>query len=136
MRRSMKVIATASTMALFSLIPLTAVARDSVTDTVRAEVVEEAPDQVTDRPADRHVDQVRDPVRDRQPVLDRRTDRVIDREVDRPIDRCHPRIADNLRRCLHDEWPHDINVRHLIWRLINAHEWEKLVRLLHWLGWL
>lgn len=51
-------------------------------------------------------------------------------------DRCHPRLVDNPRRCIDHGPPHDIDIRHLIWRLINAHEWEKLVRLLHHLGWL
>ena len=45
-------------------------------------------------------------------------------------------LTDNPRRCLHhpNDRPHDLNVRQLIWRLIQAHEWQTLFRLLHWLG--
>jgi hypothetical protein len=50
----------------------------------------------------------------------------------RPIHRCL-RFADNPRRCLHIDDSHPVNVRHLIWRLIKAHEWGLLHRLLHWL---
>lgn len=72
------------------------------------------------------------PERDR-PERDR-PERRLDRPSDhRPIDRCLD-AADNPRRCIDHEPTQDSNVRHLIWRLINAHEWEKLVRLLIRLG--
>ncbi len=87
-----------------------------------------------DRPLDRPVD-VRpvDPV----PVVDRPVDRVQDRETDRVRDRetdgyrCVDLVTD--RRCIDDRHPH-VNIRHLIQRLIDAGEWEKLFRLLHRLG--
>lgn len=80
---------------------------------------------------------------------DRRTDEVITDEPvvtdgatrvdhparDRVVDRCRPNIVDNRGACPHDEVRHDVDIRHLIWRLINAHEWTKLLRLLHRLGW-
>lgn len=134
MPRPVKMMSTLLTMVVFAVVPLTAAAREPVTDTVRAENVDESAELMRDRPADQKVDRVRERLTDRRPVLDRRSDRIDEPEVDGPIDRC--RIVDNPRRCLDDERPHDINVRHLIWRLIKAHEWEKLVRLLHWLGWL
>ena len=77
--------------------------------------VDPAPVDVVDRPVDR--------------VRDRETDRVRDREIDRY--RCVDFVTD--RRCIDDRHPH-LNVRHLIQRLINAGEWEKLFRLLHRLG--
>ena len=77
-------------------------------------------DQVPDRPADRPVDEVR--------PTDRQVDRPVDREVDR---RCVDFVTD--RSCVDDRHPH-VNIRHLIQRLINAGEWEKLFRLLHRLG--
>lgn len=123
-------------MVVLLLVPLTAMAREPVTDAVPVDKFEEATDVVSDRLDDQEVDRVRATRTDHRPAVDRPSDRIIEREVDRPIDRCHPRIVDNLRRCLDDERPHDINVRHLIWRLIKAHEWEKLLRLLQWLGWL
>lgn len=85
------------------------------------------PDKPADRPTDRPTD------RCIQSLTDRRC--VDDKPSDRPVDRCLA-DADHPRRCVDDHRPHDINIRQLIWRLIKAHEWEKLVRLLHWLGWL
>lgn len=68
-------------------------------------------------------------------------DRAVDRPVDRPVDRVSDREVDRYRcvdfvtdrRCIDDRHPH-VNLRHLIQRLINAGEWEKLFRLLHRLG--
>jgi len=134
MRRHLRLLAL--TMAVLLLVPLTAIAREPLTDTVQVDKAAESVDLVRDRPVDQSVDRVREPKTDRRKVLDRQDDRIIEHEVDRPIDRCHPRLVDNPRRCLDHERPHDINIRQLIWRLIKAHEWEKLVRLLHWLGWL
>ena len=83
---------------------------------------------------------VRDaPVRDTTPetVVDEPASDVADddsdAEVDRPIDRC--RVSDVVTdRCHHVDRPDDINYRALIIRLIKAHEWQKLLRLLHFLG--
>ena len=94
-------------------------------------------DKPTDRPSDR--------------PTDRPSDRPTDRPKDKPTDlprRCHDsitdevrdcvevykclRLADNPRRCI-DVPSNDLNIRQLIWRLIKAHEWELLHRLLHWL---
>lgn len=88
-------------------------------------------DKPTDRPTERPTDNPID--RCLETLTDRRC--VDDKPTDRPVDRCLT-AADHLKRCVDDHHPHDINVRQLIWRLIKAHEWEKLVRLLHWLGWL
>lgn len=130
-------------MAIVATMPLAALAteRDAVRDQpVSDKVSDSVSDVPVDRPSDREVnkpdDRALDRTKDVRPGADVRPDRQIDREVDRITDRCHPRIVDNFRRCLHDDRPHDLNIRHLIWRLIKAHEWEKLVRLLHWLGWL
>ena len=75
-------------------------------------------------------------------VRDQPTDRGVDRCIqkrvdtrcvtDHEVDKCH-HFADNDRRCI-DHRPHDLNLRKLIWRLIHAHEWEKLFRLLLRLG--
>ena len=127
-------------LTMVAIMPLTAMAEDGSRDRVETDRVSDQPiDVADDRVADKVVDKARDRVddneRDVRPVTDVRPDRQIDREADRVTDRCHPRIVDNVRRCLHDDRPHDFNIRHLIWRLIKAHEWEKLIRLLHWLGW-
>lgn len=102
-----------------------------------------ATDRTGDVPpvVDDQVDEAPDRATDRRPS-DRRTDRV----TDRPTDRCRPAdfdrrvccpdqpVDDLPERCRDDERPHDVNLRKLIWRLIEAHEWEKLFRLLHRLG--
>lgn len=66
-------------------------------------------------------------------VVDRPVDRVQDREVDRVSDRYRCVDFETDRRCIDDRHPH-VDIRHLIQRLINAGEWEKLFRLLHRLG--
>ena len=127
MRATNRFVTATLTLALVASAPSAVLAqedapiRDTATDTAPDPVTERVTDEVTDRPTDRITDKV--------------TDRVTDRPTDRPIDRCLT-SADNQRRCLDDHHPHDLNVRQLIWRLINAHEWQKLFRLLHWLGWL
>ena len=93
----------------------------------------ERPTQQTDAPAidvdqsrtDGPSDRVSPPAR----PVDREVDQVTDRDVDRY--RCVDVVTD--RHCVDDRHPH-VNVRHLIQRLINAGEWEKLFRLLHRLG--
>ncbi len=116
-------------------------------------------DQATDRVADPVTDVVVVPIRDavKDRISDRIVDRVVDRPIDRPIDRCGDRITDSRvdcdrhrpdrpidhcrfhrgddhpRHCV-DEKPHDVNLRHLIWRLIQSHEWQKLFQLLERLG--
>lgn len=87
---------------------------------------ERAPVHEVDRPTDSAM--VVRPASDtvNQPV---ETDRVVDRQTDRH--RCVDFVTD--RRCIDDRHPH-VNIRHLIQRLINAGEWEKLFRLLHRLG--
>lgn len=158
MRRGVRLSAVMLTLVLTVAMPLAASAGErraddgvSASPTVVWDRSDRAmPDRVTDARADGASDlpdEGREPELDRsdrfdsdradvRPAVDVRPDTRIDREVDRPIDRCHPRIVDNFRRCLNDRWPHDLDIRHLIWRLIKAHEWEKLIRLLHWLGWL
>lgn len=50
-------------------------------------------------------------------------------QLDRPVDCC--RVADVLTdRCRHDV----PNLRALLWRAIQAHEWQLVVRILHALG--
>lgn len=84
-----------------------------------------------DRPNDRPVDEVSDRPSDRP------TDRITDHPTDRRVDRCHLLRTDRLPLdCIDDDRPRDLNIRHLIYRLIHAGEWAKLVRLLHWLGWI
>lgn len=143
MRRGVRLSVATLAMAMVATMPLAALAteRDTVRDHTKVDQVEDRVSDVpVERPPDRVVDQRDERVQDRatdvRPVTDQRPDGQIDREVDRITDRCHPRIVDNVRRCLHDDRPHDLNIRHLIWRLIKAHEWQKLFRLLHWLGWL
>ena len=99
--------------------------RDRVTDQPTDEVIDRPTDVVTDRPSDRPTDRCRQSLVDRQCVSDHPTDR--------PLDRCLL-VTDGPRRCIDDHHPHDVNYRKLIWRLIHAHEWKKLVRLLHALG--
>ena len=111
-------------------------------DVTDSTIADRAParDVPADRPSDRPVDRATDRASDR--VTDRPSDRVTDRPVDRvtdrpsdhrPLDRCVV-VADNPRRCIDHAPEHDVNIRHLIWRLIKAQEWEKLFRLLHRLG--
>lgn len=51
--------------------------------------------------------------------------------VDRPLDCC--RVVDD--RVLSDRCEHDgVNLRALLWRAIQAHEWALVVRILHALG--
>jgi hypothetical protein len=113
MRRGIAVVVAALMMVVGALPGL---AEDRVTD-------ERAPVEQADRPADRAQAQLVD-----QPV-DRPSDRVTDRSTDRY--RCVDFVTD--RSCVDDRHPH-VNIRHLIQRLINAGEWEKLFRLLHRLG--
>ena len=139
MRARNRLVSATLTLALVASAPLAVLAdedaptRDAVKDSVTDQVTDRITEKVTDRPSDRIRDRRTDKVTDRP--HDRPGDRVTDRPIDRPIDRCHIR-ADNQRRCLDDQHPHDIDVRHLIWRLIQAHEWQKLFRLLKSLGWL
>ncbi len=111
-----------------------AIATDHVTDRHVDKPVDRPTDKPTDRPTDKPVDRPTDKPVDRcdQRLTDRRC--VDDTPIDHPTDRCLA-VTDHARRCIDDEHPHDLNIRQLIWRLINAHEWEKLVRLFHWLGW-
>lgn len=68
-----------------------------------------------------------------EPEVERPTDRPSASSVDRPVDRNRCVDVVNDRRCVDDRHPH-VNLRHLIQRLIDAGEWEKLFRLLHRLG--
>jgi hypothetical protein len=70
-----------------------------------------------------------EPTVDRAEYTEVDRQRVRDRETDRYW--CVDVVTD--RRCIDDRHPH-VNVRHLIHRLIQAGEWEKLFRLLHRLG--
>ena len=137
-------------LALLAGFPLSAVAEEDQAQTGDAvTTLDRHTDRVTDRPTDKPSDRPTD-----KPI-----DRPTDKPSDRPIDRCDPRLTDHVRRCLDrpttdrpvndclrqtdnprrcisDDHSDHINIRHLIWRLIHAHEWEKLVRLLLHLGWL
>ncbi len=131
--RQHKTILLGLVMALFAAFPLSAVAGDRVSDRPTDKPVDRPVDKVTDAVTDKAPSDVTDrKVTDRAPEHDRPKDKV--RPTDkRPVDRC-VHVADNPRRCV-DHADHDaINVRHLIWRLFKAHEWEKLVRLLLRLG--
>jgi hypothetical protein len=139
MRRRNRLVSAILTLALVVSAPLAVLAgedaptRDAVTDRATDHATDRITDKVTDRITDKVTDRPTDHPTDRP--TDRVTDRRIDRPTDRPIDRCLDSV-DNQRRCLNDHHPHDFNVHQLIRRLINAHEWQKLVRLLNWLGWL
>ena len=146
MRARNRFIAVAMAAALMALLPGTALAEGERDDAASAthdrptdRAIDRPTDKPTDRPSDRPSDKPTDKPTDRptdrciQRLIDRRC--VDDKPKDRPIDRCLA-VAENDRRCVTDHPPHDINIRKLIWRLIHAHEWEKLIRLLHWLGWL
>ena len=129
--RQHKTILLGLVLALFAAFPLSAMAGDRVTD--------RPADQVSDRATDKASSDVKPT--DVKPTDVKPTDRrVTDRPTDevrptdkRPIDRCL-HLADNPRRCVDHEEPDPVNVRHLLWRLFKAHEWEKLVRLLLRLG--
>ncbi len=127
-------------MALFAAFPLSAVAGDRVTDRPGGDERHRPADEATDEVVT-EADHSDHKVSDRK-VTDRKvTDRkVTDRPVDevrpkdhRPLDRCL-HYADNPRRCVDHETDDPVNVRHLLWRLFKAQEWEKLVRLLLRLG--
>ena len=133
-------------IAVFAASPLSALATEASVDAgvrISSDVavdIDRPVDAESDRPADRETDTQTDRPSDGD--IDRPTDRPSDGDIDRTDEtdetdevrhRCL--LTDNPRRCLHDR-PHDFDIRHLIWRLIKAHEWEKLFRLLHWLGWI
>ncbi|MCI0426250.1 MAG: hypothetical protein L0Z49_00610 [Actinobacteria bacterium] len=134
--RRRALVAILTTLSMLGILPGVALAADRAGDntaTVSTRIDVEV--ENTDRP------DVTDRTDDRPDVTtDRCVQRLVDRRCpddtrpDRPVDRCRL-LADLDRRCLDDRHPH-VNVRALIWRLIQAHEWEKLIRLLHWLGWL
>lgn len=114
--------------AMFMSLPLSALADEATTDT-RSEAAQTTG---TDRASDARVDDRATTdrrVTDR-PVVDR-PDRIL-RTDERPVRRC-ALAADNPRRCI-DQDTGDINVRHLVWRLFQAHEWRHLIKLLMRLG--
>lgn len=129
--RQQKTILLGLVLTLFAAFPLAAMAGDRVTDHPSDRVT----DKVVDRPSDKASSDVKPidrRVTDWAPESDRPSDKV--RPTDeRPLDRC-VQVADNPRRCVDHEPPDPVNVRHLLWRLFKAHEWEKLVRLLIRLG--
>lgn len=132
MRAGYRIFTAGLTIALVASTPLTVLATESDTPVrdgspVVTKDVEDRP-AATDRPIDRITDRPSDRLRERP------SDRMSDRPSDRSVKRCIE-LADNPRRCQHDEITDHINVRQLIWRLIHAHEWKKLIRLLHHLGW-
>jgi hypothetical protein len=141
MQATKRLIIATMAVGLIAALPGTALAEDGT----RGDAV--ATDQVTDRPVDNPTDHPTDKATDRptDKPTNRPTDRCIQRLIDRacvddrptepPTDRCLT-ATDHPTWCVDDHRPHDLNVRQLIWRLINAHEWEKLIRLFHWLGWL
>ena len=117
-------------------IPMSAFADDRrPSDGATARPVEVATDRPVDVVRDHSVSRVTDRPGDR--VIDRPLDRPTDEITDRPVDRCdHRRFAAAHERCVDDHRDHDLNIRELIYRLIHAGEWAKLMRLLHWLGWI
>lgn len=120
-----KIAGAAIAAALVFAVSSSALAEDTVTD---APVTDRA---VTDRPTDSVTDKPTDK------AVDAPTDKVTDRPTDRVTDHCRMHSHGDLgRHCIDDRHPHDFNIRALINRLIHAGEWEKLVRLLHWLGWI
>ena len=126
MANSKRVLASALAVVIVASLPLAAAAseRDAIDRPVTDRPVTDRPDtdrQLTDRPI---VD-----------VTDRRPD-VIDRRRDVTDHRCCVHLVDHPRRCADGGLDDPHYVRHLIWRLVQAHEWKKLVRLLHALGWL
>ena len=120
-------VATALALAMLTSLPVAAVAEDRDRAPVANRVVDELEGKQADVVADRATDRpAREP-----------SDRPADRPGDGLTDHCDT-LADTSaddRRC-RGESQVDINVRKLIWRLIHAHEWEKLLRLLLGLGWL
>lgn len=108
------------------LVPGAVAAQEAVADGFIDEVAVGGPetDRIVDRPSDRAVDRSSDR------ITDRTRDRVRDRctEVDFVSDVCCP---DQTIDRVTDRCHHEINLRQLIWRLIEAQEWEKLFRLLH-----
>jgi hypothetical protein len=101
------------------------------TDVVKGDRVTDRAKTVTDRPSDKVKEHVTDVRRDL------RRDVVKDRPSDRPAtDRCHLVTNDHVRRICKQDKPSDVNIRHLIHRLVHAGEWAKLIRLLHRLGWI
>lgn len=113
-----------------------------VIDEVADQSVDAVPGPVTDEPA---IDPVRDHMADRATdvIRDGETDRITDVVRDRPVDQCPevdrlwdgccPDRATDHARCDHEP-SHDINIRHLILRLVEGHHWEKLLQVLHRLG--
>ncbi|MGI9610525.1 MAG: hypothetical protein ACR2NL_09570 [Acidimicrobiia bacterium] len=123
-----RVVAGAWSMAVLMAFPASALA-DRGSDRGGSQPVDSAVvvDGSSARPADKVTDR----------PSGKPSDRVTDRPTDRRVDRCHELVTDQLRRdCITDKRPHDLNIRQLIYRLIHAGEWAKLVRLLHWLGWI
>lgn len=87
--------------------------------------------QPQDPPADRcevYPDDPRCAVRERPPA-DRCQENPDHPRCQEPVDRCHP-DADNRGRCL----DRPTFYRQLFWRIINAGDWQKLIRLLRHLG--
>lgn len=139
MRARSRLATAALTVVFVAVTPLAALGGErNLQLTDAAGLTTDVPDRpaITDRPTDRITDRPSEGVTDRpnDKPGDRPSDRVVDRPNDRPVKRC-VELADNPRRCLHDEVTDHINIRQLIWRLIHAHEWKKLIRLLHYLGW-
>lgn len=120
MLRARNLVAALVALAVLAVIPLSAMAEEARSD--------------SDRPVDTIQPVERPQPSDEVKPSDRPSDKPI-REVDE-ADKVRHRclLTDNPRRCLHDDRPHDFDVRKLIWRLIKAGEWKKLFRLLHWLG--
>ena len=124
-------------LAMLLAFPATAMAERSAEEAAIGEGVTDRETDRTrdateaDKPDDRPVDEVSDRTSDVP------ADRITERPTDRRVDRCHLSRTDRLPLdCIDDDRPHDLNIRHLIDRLIHAGEWVKLVRLLHWLGWI
>ncbi len=132
MNRTKRVGATIIVTALALSLPGAALADDGVVVHDRVQQTTDAvPSDLTDVPVP--------PVTDEKPdyVTDIKPDDVADTPTDRVTDRCDiRRFAAAHDDCVSDRFPHDFNVRVLIHRLVHAGEWEKLVRLLHWLGWI
>lgn len=128
MRGTSRTIAAIVVLTMVFALPLTVMADETRT---RGEA-----DQTTRDRGDAEVEPETQTVRDQSEVREV-DDAVVDRSrsstvTERPVERCH-RLADNPRGCAEEP---ETNLRQLFWRLVNAQEWGKLLRLLHHLGWI
>ena len=126
----------AALLAMTTAVPAIAQDRDVARDAAVTDAPSETPqtDVVVTHPAETDPAQT-DPAETdaaQDDVADRPTDRCL--AIDLVSDVCCLDRPSDPRPCNTVDRPHDINYRLAIIRLIKAHEWEKLLRLLHFLG--